>query len=287
MREAIADSASYSQAIDFGTIRVSNIQSTASVILGTNGSYGTMSNIATSSGQKSGIVNYTTQRLIIGPTIEAYTTATGTLTCSTITTCSGCSIAFNALTVSPTSQSFSARQTKAYNYGGTISIPANCGYGTFSTSLTVSFSGIYNISTSLPVTVVLEPQPIQVEAVQDLSFGAMFSTATHDVIVNTNGSRQSSSYVVDDATFPHSNGIIKITKQETPSRSVTVAVDNQTTISNGGTSLTVTLTTSPVASSVTTLTDLDTYINVGGTLHVLQGTPAGEYSGIYNVVVTY
>ena len=289
VKEANADSASYSQAIDFGTIRIDNPRNGASIVLGTNNSYGAKSNIATSSGSKSGIVNYTTQRLFIGPTINADTTATGTLTCSTTSTCSGCNIAFDSLTVSPTSQSFSARQTKPFYYGGKITIPADCGYGTFNTSITVRFEALLagNPTASLPVTVVIEPQPVSVQSTQDLSFGAVLSTATHDVVVTPSGSRQSSAYVINDSSYHPANGVIKISKEEASSRSVSVAVDNSMVMNYGNTSLNVSLTTSPEASSITSLTQTDTYINVGGTLHVVQGAPAGEYIGTYNIVVTY
>ncbi len=290
-RLVFADSTSVSQAMNFGTVRVSDPQSTATIVLGSDGEYGAKSNIATNTGQQSGIVNYTATSIFLRKTITAGTTS-GTLTCSTSNTCSSCSISFDTMTVSPTSQNFTgffSSQTKPFNYGGKITIPANCGYGSFSGSVVVSYTnnGSNSGSATLPITVVLEPQPVSVMVTQDLSFGVVLSTTTHDVVVNPNGSRQSSPYIINDSSYPHSNGIIKVTKQESAARSVTVVVDSGTIIRLGGTSLNVDLTTSPDAASITSLTSTDTYINVGGTLHVQQGAPAGEYSGQYNVTVTY
>ena len=289
IKEAVADSATMSQAINFGNIRISNSRSAASIVLGTDGEYGAKSNIALSSGQKSGIVVYNNDTWIfwIGQTITASTSAAGSLSCSS-SSCSACNIAFDSLTVNPPSQSISYNRSGNFNYGGKLTIPANCGHGTFSGSLTVSYSGNLggSTTTSLPVTVVIDPQPVNVQSTQDLSFGAVLSTVTHDVVVSPNGSRQGSAYVINDSSYPPTNGIIKISKEEAGSRTVTVAVDSQTSISNGGTSLTVDLVTDLPTSSIT-LTSNDTYINVGGTLHVTQGAPAGEYTGTYMIEVTY
>lgn len=290
INNALADSTRVSQQMSFGTIRVQDVASQAIVVVGTDDSYGTLTNIATSSSPKSGVVDYTATNIFISKRVTAGTVS-GELTCSA-STCSSCKISFDSMTVSPTSQSFLgffSSQTKSFDYGGKITIPANCGYGDFSGSLAVNYTsgGSNSGSATLPVTLTLEPQPVSVQSTQDLSFGTLLATATHDVVVNPNGTRQSSLYVVNDASYPYHNGIIQITKQESGSRSVTVAVDSQTSISNGGTSLSVDLVTSPVASSITTLTSKDTYINVGGTLHVTQGAPAGEYNGTYRIEVTY
>lgn len=289
INNALADSTRVSQQMSFGTIRVQDVASQAIVVVGTDDSYGTLTNIATSSGPKSGVVDYTATGFIVYKTITAGT-ASGTLTCSA-STCSSCRISFDSMTVSPTSQTITGflSSTKSFDYGGKITIPANCGYGDFSGSLAVNYTnnGSNSGSATLQVTLTLDPQPVSVQSTQELSFGTLLATATHDVVVNPNGTRQSSLYVVNDASYPYHNGIIQITKQESGSRSVTVAVDSQTSISNGGTSLLVDLVTSPVASSITTLTSKDTYINVGGTLHVTQGAPAGEYTGTYRIEVTY
>lgn len=284
INSALADSVSMTRAINFGSVRLSNPQNSAIVVLDSDGTYGTQTNIATSSGQQNGIMRYTINTIL--RQVTANTTGTGSLACSTTATCSGCSISFDNMVVNPTSRSLFFWQSGDFNYGGRITIPANCGYGTFSGSVPVSYS--YNgVTGTLPVNFVIDPQPVSVQSTQELSFGTLLATATHDVVVNPNGTRQSSLYVVNDASYPYHNGIIQITKQESGSRSVTVAVDSQTSISNGGTSLLVDLVTSPVASSITTLTSKDTYINVGGTLHVTQGAPAGEYNGTYRIEVTY
>ncbi len=284
-----ANNADSSQAMDFGTVRVSSPQNAATIVLGSDGEYGTKSNIATSSGQRNGIMRYTvTEFWLFNRTITASTATNGSLECSTPATCSGCSVTFDNMSVNPTSQSMSLiNNNKNFNYGGRLNIPANCGYGTFSGSLAVSYS--YNGESTfgtLPVNLVIDPQPVNVQSTQDLSFGAVLSTVTHDVVVSPNGSRQSSAYVINDSSYPPTNGIIKISKEEAGSRTVTVAVDSQTSISNGGTSLTVDLVTDLPTSSIT-LTSKDTYINVGGTLHVTQGAPAGEYNGTYRIEVTY
>ncbi len=289
MKEAVADSATMSQAINFGNIRISNSRSAASIVLGTDGEYGAKSNIALSSGQKSGVIVYNANGFfsLLGVNVTADTDAAGSLSCSS-SSCSGCNITFDSMTVNPTSQRISRNSSGNFNYGGKLNIPANCGHGTFSGSLTVSYSGNWfeSITSSLPVTVVIDPQPVNVQSTQDLSFGAVLSTVTHDVVVSPNGSRQSSAYVINDSSYPPTNGIIKISKEEAGSRTVTVAVDSQTSISNGGTSLTVDLVTDLPTSSIT-LTSNDTYINVGGTLHVTQGAPAGEYTGTYRIEVAY
>ena len=288
---AFADSASMTQAINFGNVRLSNPQNSAIVVLESDGTYGTQTNIASNSGQSNGIMRYQAAGLsaLFGYQVTARTSTTGSLACTTTATCSGCTVTFGNMVVSPTSQSVSLfNNNKNFNYGGRLTVPANCGYGTFSGSLTVSYSSNNgNVTGTLTATLVIEAQPVSVMSTQDLSFGTLLATATHDVVVNPNGTRQGSVYVINDASYPYSNGIIQITKQESGSRSVTVAVDSQTTISNGGTSLLVDLVTSPVASSITTLTSKDTYINVGGTLHVTQGAPAGEYNGTYRIEVTY
>lgn len=291
INNALADSASMTQAMNFGSVRLSNPQNSAIVVLDSDGTYGTQTNIATSSDQKNGIMRYqaTDFAAIFGRQVTASTTGSGSLACSTPATCSGCSVSFDNMVVSPTSQSIGLfDNNKNFNYGGRITIPANCGYGSFSGSLNVSYSYRNgNVTGQLTINLVIDPQPVSVQSTQDLSFGTLLATATHDVVVNPDGTRQSSLYVVNDASYPYHNGIIQITKQESGSRSVTVAVDSQTSISNGGTSLLVDLVTSPVASSITTLTSKDTYINVGGTLHVTQGAPAGEYIGTYRIEVTY
>ena len=288
---ALADSASMTQAMNFGRVRLSNPQNSAIVVLGSDGTYGTQTNIATSSDQKNGIVRYERSGIFTYPTITAITTSTGNLECSTPATCSGCSVSFDNLTVNPASHRFSLFEFDTnFNYGGRITIPANCGYGTFEGALTINYRSSGSgtpPSPSLTVNLVIDPQPVSVQSTQDLSFGTLLATATHDVVVNPNGTRQSSLYVVNDASYPYHNGIIQITKQESGARPVTVTVDSQTSISNGGTSLLVDLVTSPVASSITSLTSKDTYINVGGTLHVTQGAPAGEYNGTYRIEVAY
>ena len=287
---AFADSASMTQAMNFGKVRLSNPQNSAIVVLGSDGTYGTQTNIATSSDQKNGIVRYERSGLFTYPTITAITTSTGNLECSTPATCSGCSVSFDNLTVNPASHRFTLFEFDTnFNYGGRITIPANCGYGTFEGALAINYrsSGSGNPpSPSLTVNLVIDPQPVSVQSTQDLSFGAVLSTVTHDVVVSPNGSRQSSAYVINDSSYPPTNGIIKISKEEAGSRTVTVAVDSQTSISNGGTSLTVDLVTDLPTSSIT-LTSNDTYINVGGTLHVTQGAPAGEYTGTYRIEVAY
>ena len=290
INNALADNANMTQAMNFGSVRLSNPQNSAIVVLGSDGTYGTQTNIATSSGQKNGIVRYERTGWFSLPTITAITTSTGNLECSTPATCSGCSVSFDNLTVNPASHRFSLLEFDTnFNYGGRITIPANCGYGTFEGALTINYRSSGSgtpPSPSLTVNLVIDPQPVNVQSTQDLSFGAVLSTVTHDVVVSPNGSRQSSAYVINDSSYPPTNGIIKISKEEAGSRTVTVAVDSQTSISNGGTSLTVDLVTDLPTSSIT-LTSKDTYINVGGTLHVTQGAPAGEYNGTYRIEVTY
>ena len=292
INNALADNANMTQAMNFGSVRLSNPQNSAIVVLDSDGTYGTQTNIATSSDQKNGIMQYqntTIWTLFSGQTVTANATATGTIACTTPATCSGCSVSFDNMVVNPTSRNVGFYGTGNFNYGGRITIPANCGYGDFSGSLSVSYnaSSAGNVTGTLSVSLVIDPQPVSVQSTQDLSFGTLLATATHDVVVNPDGTRQSSLYVVNDASYPYHNGIIQITKQESGSRPVTVTVDSQTSISNGGTSLLVDLVTNPPASSITSLTSKDTYINVGGTLHVTQGAPAGEYNGTYRIEVAY
>ncbi|MDO4184555.1 MAG: hypothetical protein Q4D11_04900, partial [Rhodospirillales bacterium] len=137
INSALADSVSMTRAINFGSVRLSNPQNSAIVVLDSDGTYGTQTNIATSSGQQNGIMRYTINTIL--RQVTANTTGTGSLACSTTATCSGCSISFDNMVVNPTSRSLFFWQSGDFNYGGRITIPANCGYGTFSGSVPVSY----------------------------------------------------------------------------------------------------------------------------------------------------
>ena len=182
--------------------------------------------------------------------------------------------------------------------GGILSIPQNCGSGTFTGIATVNLKygassssantsfGTMNINITAHVNSSGESHSATVSNEQDLDFGTMISNASssHQVTVSTAGVRTPTNYTIGN---DGNNGIINITNQGAAAFSANVSVPASVTMYKGGTSNPMTATLTPSSSGSITLNPGSNYINIGGTLTVPSGQPSGDYSGNYTVTVSY
>lgn len=133
--------------------------------------------------------------------------------------------------------------------------------------------------------------PITVSKAQDMSFGTVAKSSTHNVTLNPNGCTISSS--VPTALISTAGvqcGIFRI-KNETSSAQALAGVTLPSSIALNGSSsgsMTLDLTTYPALNTITSVPASTTIsVNVGGTLHVLNTNPVGTYSGNYTLTVDY
>lgn len=121
---------------------------------------------------------------------------------------------------------------------------------------------------------------------EGLDFGTMIApTEAATVTIESSGSRSSSKSGILVGTNEGAAGIFEITG--TPDQSVTVTLPDSATL-NGSESGEMTVKT--FTSSKGTAFTLDggtVTMNVGATLHVGASQPEGEYTGTYDVTVSY
>lgn len=181
---------------------------------------------------------------------------------------------------------------------GVLTIPANCGagtftgvgsftpkYGTSSSSMntsgpTVSFNIIASINSSAA------SHSVSISSEQDLDFGTMISntSSSHQVTVSTAGIRTPTNYTIGNDAH---NGIINVDNLGSSAFAANVSVSSSVTMYRSGTSNPMTATLTPSSSGSVNLSPGNNYINIGGTLTVPAGQPAGDYNGTYSVTVTY
>ncbi len=119
-----------------------------------------------------------------------------------------------------------------------------------------------------------------------LNFGTM-SIGANGVVVNHAGQRSGGEgYLIDDGNTPQA-ARIKLTHQpDVAGQVVTVAEIPNTTITDGSATIPVTsLTPSSTTTTLTTAEHDD--FTVGGTLGNTADKPGGEYTGSFDVTVSY
>lgn len=167
--------------------------------------------------------------------------------------------------------------------GATLRITGMCEPGTYSTTYYVNptVNGYYSgFNTPIRVSLIIE-EKIGIRETQSLDFGTLVSPAADSTVtVDYNGSRRSSGNIHLHSSKA-SNGVFQL--EGIAGRKVNVTFPSSVDIGGG-----------MVVSNFTTDTGLSfpleaerQNMNVGATLNVPAGTPEGEYSGQYTVIVSY
>lgn len=217
---------------------------------------------------------------------------------------SNCTITVSNIVNEPSSQSISAGRDKNFFIGGTITIPPNCGSGTFTGSASVHCG--LNATLIIPmnstcdptlnISVVLQPQPItiSVDSSQNLNFGQILSKSAHTVTVTPNGTCSSSDPAMILSSSNCSAGKFYIEKNDIDARSVSININaNPLTNANGSGPLTLsnfalTLNGASVSpNSSISVTQSNSTLLVGASLNIPQDTNMGTYQGNYVVTISY
>ncbi len=311
-RFSYADSASYTQGMNFGAFVLSNPAAGTTLTLDTSGSVSSAGTIGGVSGSKNGIVRYDVNRSkilgFITPSvnIKPSTTATTTLTCANncSSQASSCQITVNTITYSSSSSlnNVSSGNHRDINYGAQASIPANCGSGIFQGDITLSIEATTTILQSsethtvyMPITLTINPPPIQIsnDASHSLNFGTLLSSTGHYVTVDTNDNCTSTvpSMIYNNADC--SSGYFDIEQTGSDTRNVNInIVSNPLSNSTGNTleldnfSITINGVSAALGSNVQ-ITQSNNVLRVGGRLKIESGDAPGAYTGTYTVNISY
>ena len=143
------------------------------------------------------------------------------------------------------------------------------------------------INVSLTIAI---PSGIEVTNNQDLNFGSMLATSAHNVVVGHDGTRNgNASYLINDSANPYQAGVFTISNQSSSAKTVQISLPSSTSITNGSRSMTISNFTSnqSLDSNINIPSGASITVNVGATLAVTAGVPAGEYTGTYTVTIDY
>ena len=184
-------------------------------------------------------------------------------------------------------------ETRTVPYGISLSIPASCLPGTYTSYCTAILYGVNGkLATSatlgqLSFSFTVVPY-LTVTAVTPLHFGVVASKPTPtQVVVSPNGSRSGSAWLMPQA--PHAT-VAEFQISGTPNTSFSVALPSSVTLNGAGSA---TLSVGTFVPSTGTLSGLSTGpsgttdLFVGGTLSIPANAPTGTYSGEYTVTITY
>ena len=288
--------------LDFGRVAVSDTSQEASFTLDINS--GNITDIVrvSVSGQNRGLFrihNDGSSQVRLWRVLTPKSGSSTTLTC--IADCSGsCTITYRA-TLTNAGSNVSAGGRWGSYVGGKISIPRNCGSGTFTGTINVAVYNDNNYSQgttkydektmSMTLKLVDALKPIVVSKTQDMNFGQVSSNQSHDVTINPNGCSISSTYPAGIISASGAKcGIFTIKNEGASAQALTsVTLPSSVTLSgsNGGT-MSLDITSYPAVSSITSVpASTTTSVYVGGTLHVLSSNVAGTYTGNYTITVNY
>lgn len=176
----------------------------------------------------------------------------------------------------------------SFNIGATLTLDSFTGHEPCSIEYTFpSVMTGSNSSDSKPVNLTIRVQIIPNMAVTHdsaaLNFGTICrSTTQQQVLTIAPDGGVSGTYVCPT----QNTSADSFTVTGNIGQSFNVNLQNSTTITNGSTNLTVSNLT-PSCSSNCQLTANTYNLTVGGTLTVPSGTPTGEYTGNYNLSITY
>ena len=138
--------------------------------------------------------------------------------------------------------------------------------------------------------IVTDLSQIEISNTKDLNFGSMLATTAHNVVIGYNGSRSgNNSYLINDTSNVPQAGEFVISNQGSSAKTVQISLPSSTTVTNGSNSMTVSNFTSnqPLQSNVSVPANGSITVNVGATLAVTAGLPAGNYTGTYSATVNY
>lgn len=311
-RLSYADSASYTQGMDFGAFVLSNPAAGTTLTLDTSGSVSSAGTIGGVSGSQNGIVKYDVNRSLSATTVTVspQTNATANLTCSAncSTQAASCSISINNITFSSSSSlnNIGYRSSVNINYGARAEIPANCGSGTYTGNINLIINnsaviwgflpvGNDSLTVSMPITLTINPPPIQIsnDASHSLNFGTLLSSTGHYVTVDTNDNCTSTvpSMIYNNADC--SSGYFDIEQTGSDTRNVNInIVSNPLSNSTGNTleldnfSITINGVSAALGSNVQ-ITQSNNVLRVGGRLKIESGDAPGAYTGTYTVNISY
>ena len=303
-----ATTASGTQALDFGTIRVGQPIQSATIGVNYDGNYdGNGTNIISRSSPIAGEITTTYTISGIGELFGTTKNFTLTATESTLSCASGnCQTSGTSCTLTvtpiPTSTNFQIRTqflstqgTNKTNLGGRLSIPAGCSGGTYNGQIPITVrntSDNQTSSTQMNVQVILEPQPITISNIQDMDFGSLLSYQAHSVTISPTGvcTMQNPSMKADNICQA---GQFEIQNDEPGSRSVTITLPQSINLTNSSND-TLTLSSfngkigsEDILQTGNTITAGNQYIYIGATLAIPQGSSSGDYTGNYTVIVSY
>ena len=209
-----------------------------------------------------------------------------TLTCVNCAS-SSCSINYRADRIYPSG----LNSEGDFNYGGTITIPANCLAGVYTGVLDAEVkkgSTYYRCNIPIQVTLVNDLNSIIATSEQNLSFGTILVDGAYTVTVGTDGTRTSTKPAAVIAGGTVQQGIFSLNNTTSGAMNVNgVTLDSNITLSNGTSNIAATLASSPSVSSITNVAKGKTYINVGGTLTMTGNETGGTYQGNYTLTVNY
>lgn len=135
--------------------------------------------------------------------------------------------------------------------------------------------------------------PVTITAVTgasgDLNFGTMLSSSAHVVTVDNANGRTStvSSMLVDDSANPSHSGVFTVNNGGSAAVTATLALPSSATVSNGTDTLTVNNFTSNFPTGSGNIHTGDTTVMVGADLNVTANASSGDYTGTYNVTLSY
>ncbi len=298
------DTVDITQSLNFGTILVGNPNTQAGITVQTNGSYSASNNIANPSGQTNAILRYTSGRLgNYDGTVNVTPSATLQCTSNCSSAASNCQINVTNINSDYTSQQIRSRSYKDFNIGGTITVPANCGSGTFTgtttaqCSLTALWIMTGSCTPSIDISVTLRPQPLQITAdnSQLLNFGTLLSGQAHAVTVSPNGTCTSSVPTMINDNSSCSAGRFYINKEEADPQQISLNVTSGTLTNQSGGSgslslsdFTLMLNGSQVSLNTNTqIAQTTSTLLVGAKLTIPADANQGDYEGTYTVTLSY
>jgi hypothetical protein len=127
---------------------------------------------------------------------------------------------------------------------------------------------------------------VEVTSTQSLSFGR-FVAGDGTVVISPTGARTTTGTVIPLGSDPGQAAQFLITGDPNAAYAITLPLDGTVQLSDGSRTMPVNRFTSSPASTGTLSGGGSEVLNVGATLEVAAGAPAGAYSGSFTLVVEY